>query len=99
MEALRVLEESPLFIIEFWLPTCPPCLRLKPLLVEFTAETGIPVVTVNLKEKTFDELSDRYGVKDTPTLVVIREGQEVARGIPSTKIGLLRLAGRAVARG
>jgi len=92
-DAFEILETAELFLIDFYLPQCPPCKRLAPILKEWSDESGIPVVTVNLKEKRFDLLSDRFGVKDTPTVVAIRDREEIARSSPVTKKDLYKLVG------
>jgi thiol-disulfide isomerase/thioredoxin len=92
-DAFEILETAELFLIDFYLPQCPPCKRLAPILKEWASESGIPVVTVNLKEKRFDQLSDRFGVKDTPTVVAIWHREEIARSTPVTKKDLYRLVG------
>ncbi|OGT59307.1 MAG: hypothetical protein A3E01_07885 [Gammaproteobacteria bacterium RIFCSPHIGHO2_12_FULL_63_22] len=95
-DALALLDSPGIVILHFHMePTCPPCLRLAPILAKVAREEGVPVVKVNLHEKTFDRVADRFQVMETPTVVIVRDGQEVARGIPTTEIGLRRILGRA----
>lgn len=92
-DAFDVLETAELFLIDFYLPGCPPCRKLAPVLAEFSAEAHIPVVKVDLTIKRWDKLSDRYHVIETPTVVAIRNREEIARGIPETKKDLYKLCG------
>jgi thiol-disulfide isomerase/thioredoxin len=94
-DALKILESGELAIIKLYMPSCPPCKKMAPVLAAFAKETGIPVVAADLKVKCFDRAADRCGVDRTPTLIVIRDGREVARGYPRTKLGLARLVKRA----
>ena len=94
-DALKILESGELAIIKMYMPSCPPCKKMAPVLAEFAKETGIPVVAADLKVKCFDEAADRCGVDRTPTLIVVKDGREVARGCPMTKLGLARLVKKA----
>lgn len=95
MNALDVLESGRLAIVKMYMPSCPPCKKLEPVLVAFAKEAGIPIVAADLRVKCFDKAADRCGVDCTPTIIVIRDGREVARGFPRTKRGLARLMKRA----
>lgn len=96
MEALEMLDTyMGTMLIEFHMVSCPPCKKLEAALREFSDETGIPVVKVDLGEKRFDKLSDRFKVTHTPTVVVVNNQVVVARGIPHSKEALARLVAKA----
>lgn len=92
--AIKALESKGTVVVQFMMQTCPPCKKLEPALREFAAETGIPVVQVDCGVKTFDKTADRHKVMVTPTVIVLKGGKEVARGIPTTKRGLARIVKR-----
>lgn len=95
-DALELLDTyTGVMLIEFHMTTCPPCQKLEAALREFSDETGIPVVKVDLGEKRFDKLSDRFKVTRTPTVVVVNNQEVVARGIPHSKEALARLVAKA----
>jgi len=67
--------------VDLWAPWCGPCRVLSPL-VERAAERHaghLKVVTVNVDEAP--GISRRFGVQGIPTLLVLREGQAVARQV------------------
>ena len=94
--SLEALEGEGTVLIEFYLPGCPPCKRLKPKIEKFAKKTGIQVVKVNLREKRFDKVADRFGVSETPTVIIAKDGVEVARQqAPTTQRELKKLVEKA----
>lgn len=94
-DALKILDSGELAIVKLYMPSCPPCKKLAPVLTAFAKETGIPIVAADLREKCFDKAADRCGVDRTPTIIIVKNGREAARGFPRTKRGLARLVKRA----
>ena len=66
-------------LVDFWAPWCGPCLTMAPTL-ERTAQqraTSLQVGKVNTDEQ--QELAGRFNIRSIPTLILFREGREVAR--------------------
>ena len=67
--------ESPVpVLVDFWSPTCGPCLRLAPVVDELDAEAGgrFEVGKVNTWEQ--HNLATRYRISAVPTLLVFKNG-------------------------
>jgi thioredoxin 1 len=67
--------ESPVpVLVDFWSPTCGPCLRLAPVVDELAAEAGgrFEVGKVNTWEQ--HNLATRYRISAVPTLLVFKNG-------------------------
>jgi thioredoxin 1 len=67
--------ESPVpVLVDFWSPTCGPCLRLAPLVDSLAAEAGgrFAVGKVNTWEQ--HDLATRYRISAVPTLLVFKNG-------------------------
>lgn len=80
----EVLDSQVPFLLDFSAAWCGPCKRLTPVLRELAAEEAgrVRVGKIDLEESPLT--AQRLGVRAAPTLVVYREGVEVAR-----RVGLL----------
>jgi thioredoxin 2 len=68
-------------LLDLWAPWCGPCRVVAPG-VEGAARTlagRLKVVKVNVDEAP--RVAERFGVHGTPTLVILRQGREVARQV------------------
>lgn len=73
-EALRAKEPV---VVDFWASWCGPCMMLKPVFEELSAEMPeMKFAKVNVDDER--ELAIRYGVQSIPTLLVLKNG-EVAK--------------------
>lgn len=75
----EVLEADVPVIVEFYSDSCIPCKQLSPILggIEDDYEDKVKVVKVNVN---FDsELSEKYEVAASPTLLFFKNGEEVER--------------------
>ncbi len=80
----NVLESDLPVLVDFWAPWCVPCLLLAPI-VEAVAEKYADrarVVTLNVDQN--QSISERYGVKGIPTLILFKGGAEEERVVGAT---------------
>lgn len=68
----RVREAKGRSLLDFHAPYCGPCRQMKPVLEEFSRQTGIPVYTVDITEE--ESIAEAFEVKALPTLVAIEDG-------------------------
>ena len=87
-----VLQSKQPVLVDFWAAWCAPCRMIAPT-VEAVAEQysgSASVVKVNVDENP--SISQRFGIKGIPTLILFREGKEEERIVGATsKESLSRL--------
>lgn len=72
-------------IVDVWAPWCLPCRTLSPMLEQARQQHGGQVEVLKLNADEAPDEARALGVLGIPTLIVFRNGQEIARrtGVPS----------------
>ncbi len=79
-----VLQSDQPVLVDFWAPWCAPCRMLAPT-VDAVAEKyngAARVVKVNVDDNP--NISQRYGIKGIPTLILFKNGKEEDRVVGNT---------------
>lgn len=65
-------------VIDFWADWCGPCKQLGPIFEELSHEIkDVHFAKVNVDDS--GDVASEYGVRGMPTLLLFKEGEEVAR--------------------
>lgn len=76
----EVLQSEKPVLIDFYADWCGPCKMLSPIVEEVASEReDAKVVKINIDDE--QELAIKYGVMSIPTLVVVKNGEEVNRSV------------------
>ncbi|HWJ07036.1 MAG TPA: thioredoxin TrxC [Steroidobacteraceae bacterium] len=66
-------------VVDFWAPWCGPCRSMAPVYEQVTAATEPAARFAKLNTDEAQQVAARYGIRSIPTLMVFRDGREVAR--------------------
>ena len=81
-------------LVDFWATWCGPCRMQAPILDSFEAEMGAEVKVGKVDVDEEPDIAGRFNIFSIPTIIVFRDGKEVARTVGVTDLnGLKRLAG------
>lgn len=77
----EVLNSNGLVLVDFWSPDCSPCKQLAPVLDAISNDTNdVKIVKMDIYENP--ETPVKYGVRGTPTMILLKKGEVV-----SVKVG------------
>ena len=79
----RLVHQHPLMVIDCWAPWCGPCLMVAPVIEELAKAYAGKVVFGKLNVDENPETAARFGVMSIPTLLIMKNGNEVDRIIGS----------------
>ena len=78
----ETLDSGALMLVDFWATWCGPCRMLGPVIEELAEEyEGKDVVIGKVDVDENPELARRYGVMQVPTVLLLQNGEELAREI------------------
>ena len=72
----QVLSNSNLpILVDFWATWCGPCRMIAPVLEEIAEEQAEPIRIVKVDVDNNPELSNRFGIRNIPTLLFFKGGE------------------------
>jgi thioredoxin 1 len=87
----KVLEAGKPVLVDFWAEWCVPCHMVSPVVEEIGQEQGDDLEVAKLNIDDNPDATRRYGVMSIPSLILFKDGQEVARVIGAKpKAAILR---------
>ena len=66
-------------VVDFWAPWCGPCRMMAPAYAQAAHQLEPRYRLAKLNTEEAQEIAARYGIRSIPTLIVFRNGREIAR--------------------
>jgi thioredoxin 1 len=76
---VAVLESKQPVLVDFWAPWCGPCRALGPVVESVGKAYSEVARVVKLNVDDNPAVTERYGIRVIPTLIVFKDGQEKER--------------------
>jgi len=73
----EVLQSEKLVVIDFWAEWCGPCKMVGPIIDQISEEYKDRVVVCKLDVDNNDETTSRYGIRNIPTVLFLKNGEVV----------------------
>lgn len=87
----QVAEQGSLpVLVDFWAPWCGPCRMVSPALEQIANERAGRLKLVKVNTDDAPNLSQRFGIRGIPTLVMLARGREIARSVGAQPAPALR---------
>jgi thioredoxin 2 len=66
-------------VVDFWAPWCGPCRMMAPSYAQAAHQLEPRYRLAKLNTEEAQDIAARYGIRSIPTLIVFRNGREIAR--------------------
>jgi thioredoxin 2 len=79
-------------LVDFYADWCGPCKMMAPVLDRFAQERAGELLVLQLDTEQSRQVSQRFQIRSIPTLIIFRNGREVARelgAVPAQRLAAL----------
>lgn len=77
----EVLESGKPVVIDFWAEWCGPCRMVGPIVEELANEYEGKIVVGKVDVDNNDEVTSKYGIRNIPTILFIKDGEIVDKQV------------------
>ena len=77
-------------VIDFWAPWCGPCRTMGPAFNQAAADLEPLVRLAKINTEDEQQLAARFNIRSIPTLVIFKDGREIARQSGALDLGSLK---------
>ena len=82
-ELAEVLASERLVVIDFWAEWCGPCKKISPIVDELATEYEGKVDIYKCDVDENSEVCEKFGIRNIPTLIFLKNGEVVDRHVGS----------------
>jgi thioredoxin 1 len=76
-----VMKSNTPVLVDFWAEWCGPCRMVSPILEKLGESMSDKIKIVKLNVDENQELALNYGIRSIPSLLIFRDGKEIARTV------------------
>ena len=77
----QLLAQGKPMVVDFWATWCGPCKKIGPYIEELAEQYGDQAIIGKVDVDDNDELAMRFGIRNIPTILFIKDGQVVDKQI------------------
>lgn len=85
----EVLKSDKPVVIDFWAEWCGPCRMVGPIVDELATEYEGKVVVGKVDVDNNDEITSKYGIRNIPTILFIKNGEIVDKQVGAAQKSVL----------
>lgn len=71
-------------VLDFWATWCGPCKKIAPVIEELAEQYAEQVIVGKVDVEENDDISFKYGIRNIPTVLFIKDGQVVDKIVGAT---------------
>ncbi len=75
----EVLENNKVVLVDFWMPGCPPCEQIAPVIGEIAREFEDKAKVGKLNVRQNPKTTQKYEIRGVPTLIIFKDGEPKER--------------------
>lgn len=76
-------------VLDFWATWCGPCKKIAPIVEELAAEYEGKAIIGKVDVEEQDELAAKFGIRNIPTVIFIKDGNVVDKQVGATTKNVL----------